>query len=100
MKRKKLLERFEGCIPVLERSGVKVEKIGLMKDVIDKLDALGIAKKVGWLHRVEVACKHESEHYADLTPTAWLNLAMLSPGSEDIKKLKAYRAAVKTAFKS
>jgi len=100
MNRKKLLERFEGCIPILERSGVKIEKIGLMKDTIEKLDGPGISKRVKWLHRVEVACKYETEHYGDMSPTAWLNIAMLSPGSQDLKKLKSYRAEVKKAFKS
>lgn len=100
MNRKKLLERLEGCVPVIERSGVPKEKIAAVKTEIEKLDGVGVSKKVKWLRRVELACKHESEHYADLTPDAWVNLAFLSPGSEDIKKLKSYRAAVKKAFKS
>lgn len=100
MNRAKLLERLRGCEPVLERSGISDKRIAITVGEIEKLDGVGVSKRVKWLRRVEVACKHESEHYADLTPTAWVNLAMLSPGSEDIKKLKSYRKAVKVAFKS
>jgi hypothetical protein len=100
MNKSKLMERFRGCYPVLQRCGITVEKIAAVEGAISKLDGPALSKKHKWLHRVEVACKHEAEHWADLTPKAWGNLALLSPGSEDIRKLKSYRKAVKVAFKS
>lgn len=100
MKKDKLMGRFRGCYPVLQRCGITVEKIAIAEKAIAGLDGPGLSKKHKWLHHVEIACKHEAEHYADLTPKAWLNLAMLSPGSEDIKKLRHYRKLVKVAFKS
>ncbi len=100
MKKDRLLERLRGCYPVLERSGIKAEKILLAEKVIDGLDGPGLSKKHAWLHRVEIACKHEAEHYGDLSPRAWANLVHLSPGGEDIRKLKTYQRAVRAAFKS
>jgi hypothetical protein len=100
MNKSKLLERLRGCEPVLERSGITLERIAITVGEIEKLDGVGVSKKVKWLRRVEVACKYEDEHYRDFTPKGWANLAILSPGNEDVKKLKTYRKDVRVAFKS
>ena len=100
MRRAELLERLISCLPVIHRSGIKVEHTQAMVDKINHLDGPGVSKRNKWFRRLEGACILESSIYKDLSPTAWENLRHVSPGSADLRALKHARAEVKNAWRS
>lgn len=98
MRREQLLQRLKGCQPVLARCGVSNFSDRLAE--LEKSSGVEIAKANKWLRSVERACIEEATVYKDMSPTAWKNLAMLHPGSADIRRLRKLRATVKKAWKS
>lgn len=100
MTKKKLLSRLTECLTTLHRSGVTEAATQRRLEELAKLDGPGVSGRVTWMRRVEAACIAEAEVYADMPPHAWVNLTMLHPTSEDLKRIRALRRAVRDAWKS
>ena len=98
MRKVELLERLSNCVPILKRSGIEdTEKIF---DDLQRLDGVGVSRHVSWLKKIEKTCIHEGEVYKDMSPTAWVNICMINPGSEDVRRLRGLRRGVKDAWKA
>lgn len=100
MKRETMMKRLQGMSITLTRAGVTLEKYALAEKTISTLDGVGLSKKVKWLKAVEKACIAESEHYGDMSPKAWANIALLQPSSPDLRRLRSLQKAIRDAFKS
>lgn len=100
MRRAEIVKRLIECLPIIHRAGIKVEHTQAMMDKINHLDGPGISKHHKWFRAVEGACIQETLIYRDLSPSTWVNLALVAPNSPDLRALKKARTTVKNAWRS
>lgn len=98
MRRKELIERIEGSLPVIQRCDIGGDDIAMMMAELGSLDGPGVSRRVKWMKVLERACVDEQEVYRDFTPQGWKNLEMIEPRSPDLKRLRMLRKAVRTAW--